>query len=153
MELKRMTETTEEMALQDYDGKMVVVHITEDDGELTEMVGKVEAASDAGIAFKEKGKRAVILLERKDIYEIAVAPEDAELSVKRLVQKRQKPITEKNAKAHLFHYHNFERADADAYSPEGAFTLHESIDHKNLGHKHVAESKGGTEDENSDSDD
>lgn len=122
-----------------YDGKQVILHLVQEDGSAKEMEGKVEAASEAGMAFKEKGKRDVELIMPSDIEEIAFAPEKP----KRITQKKLKPVTVTNVRQHLVDRHGMSRSEANSITDEEALELHDQVDHKDLGHKHVSD-----EDEN-----
>jgi hypothetical protein len=130
--------------LEDFDGKQVILTLIEEDGSAREVEGKVEAASAAGVAFKEKGKRDVELVEPKSIEEIALAP----VKPKTLAQKKLKEVTESSARQHLLDRHGYERSVVNGMSDEQAFAEHEDIDHADLGHKHVAADDDDSEDEN-----
>lgn len=130
--------------LEDFDGKQVILTLIEDDGSAREVEGKVEAASAAGVAFKEKGKRDVELVEPKSIEEIALAP----IKPKTLAQKKLKPVAEQNSRQHLLDRHGYDRSVVNGMSDEQAFAEHEDIDHSDLGHKHVEPSED--DDENGD---
>jgi len=119
--------------LEDFDGKQVILTLIEEDGSAREVEGKIEAASAAGVAFKEKGKRDVELIEPKSIEEIAPAP----VKPKTLAQKKLKPVAEQNARQHLLDRHGYDRSVINGMTDEQAFAEHEDIDHADLGHKHV----------------
>ena len=132
--------------LEDFDGKQVILTLIEDDGSAREVEGKVEAASAAGVAFKEKGKRDVELVEPKSIEEIALAP----VKPKNLAQKKLKPVAEQNARQHLLDRHGYDRSVVNGMTDEQAFAEHEDIDHADLGHKHVEPSEDDEADETGD---
>lgn len=120
--------------LEEFDGKQVLLHVIAD-GELVEREGKVEAASEQGMAFKEKGKRDVELIEPDQIEEIALAP----TKPKTLSQKKLKEVELTTARQHLLDRHGYERSVVNKMTDEQAFADHNDIDHKDLGHKHESE--------------
>jgi hypothetical protein len=121
--------------LEEFDGKQVLIHVIQADGSVKEFEGKVEAASAAGVAFKEKGKRDVDLIEPDTIEEIAVAP----TKPKNLPQKKLKDATVANARQHLLDRHGYDRSVVNGMTDEQAFDEHDDIDHEDLGHRHVAD--------------
>lgn len=130
--------------LAEFDGKQVILHRIQEDGSAEELEGKIEAASPAGIAFKEKGRRDVDLVMPDEIDNIELAPEKP----KTIVQKKLKPVTINNVRQHLVDRHGFARSQANGLSDDDAYEIHEAIDHSDLGHKHVAEEEeeeSGTE--------
>ena len=130
--------------LDQYDGKRVILTTAAEGEDAIERTGKVEAASIAGLAFKEQGKRDVELVEPAHIIEIALAPEKP----KKVTQKKLKEVTESNARTHLSDRHGWSRSELNEMSDEAAFKLHDELDHDDLGHKHVSEDDD--EDENED---
>jgi hypothetical protein len=120
--------------LEEFDGKQVLLHVVVD-GELVEREGKVEAASEQGMAFKEKGKRDVELIEPDQIEEIALAP----TKPKTLSQKKLKEVELTTARQHLLDRHGYERSVVNKMTDEQAFADHNDIDHKDLGHRHESE--------------
>jgi hypothetical protein len=121
--------------LSEYSGKQVVLHVVNDEGGLDELEGKVESASEVGMAFKEKGKRDLRLIEPSQIEEIEVAPE----APKKAAQKKLQQVTEKSARQHLLDRHGYLRSWANEVSDEEALAEHESIDHRDLGHRHLTD--------------
>lgn len=121
--------------LQNYSGKQVILTLVLDGGDATEHEGKVEAASEFGMAFKEKGKRESILVEPSQIEEISVAPSKP----KTLSQKKLKEVTENTVRQHLLDRHGYERSVVNEMSDEQAAAEHEDIDHSDLGHRHEAD--------------
>ena len=119
--------------LEQFSGKQVILHLIDEDGSVKELTGKVEDASEVGMAFKEKGKRDVDLVLPNQIEEIALAPEKP----KTLAQKKLKPVTETAARQHLLDRHGYERSVVNGMSDDSAFAEHEDIDHSDLGHRHV----------------
>jgi hypothetical protein len=120
--------------LQQLLNKRVTLHTLNDDGSATEREGKVEAASAAGIAFKEKGKSSVDLYEIHQIYEIDALPE----APKKIRQKKLKPIEEGQVRQHLVDRHGMPVSKANELTEAQATELHDRIDHKDLGHRHEA---------------
>lgn len=118
--------------LEGLSGKNVILHQIADDGSVVELEGKVEAASEMGVAFKEKGKRDVVLVEVSQIEEISAAP----TKPKTLAQKKLKLIGEGQARQHLLDRHGYERSTVNGLTDEQAFQIHEDIDHADLGHRH-----------------
>lgn len=132
--------------LEKYDGKQVLLTVIQEDGSAKEFEGKIEAASAAGVAFKEKGKRDVELVEPNKIEEIALAP----IKPKSLPQKKLKPVTETTVRQHLLDRHGYDRSVVNGMTDEQASKEHEDIDHDDLGHKHVE--PDDDEDENGEED-
>jgi hypothetical protein len=120
--------------LEQFSGKQVLLTLITDDG-AKEFEGKVEAASEYGMAFKEKGKRDSDLVEPKQIEEIALAP----IKPKKLAQKKLKEVTETAARQHLLDRHGYERSVVNEMTDEQGFSEHADIDHDDLGHKHVTD--------------
>lgn len=121
--------------LPEFVGKNVILHKIEDDGSVTELEGKIEAGSEVGIAFREKGKRDVGLVEPNQIEEItAVAAKP-----KTLPQKKLKVIAEGAVRQHLLDRHGYARSQVNPMTEAEAIELHDGIDHSDLGHRHVAE--------------
>jgi hypothetical protein len=125
--------TVNPATLEEYDGKQVILTLIQGDGSAAEYEGKIEAASAAGVAFKEKGKRDVELVEPSQIEEISLAP----VKPKSLPQKKLKPVTESTARQHLLDRHGWNRSDVNGMTDEQAFADHEDTDHDDLGHRHV----------------
>lgn len=119
--------------LESFDGKDVVLHRIKEDGSVEELTGKIDGASEFGVAFKEKGKRDVVLVEPKDIEEIDVAA----VKPKSLPQKKLKPIDNKAVRQHLLDRHGYGRKHVNAMSDEDAVAEHDSVDHTDLGHRHM----------------
>jgi len=120
--------------IEEFSGKQVILHLVEEDG-LREVEGKVEAASAAGVAFKEKGQRDLKLVLPDAIEEIQLAP----TKPKKAVQKKLKPIEEQHARQHLADRHGYTLEAVNGMSDANAFAEHESIDHTGLGHRHEAD--------------
>lgn len=122
--------------LQQFLNKRVVLHTNdpEDSSKTIEREGKVEAASIAGIAFKEKGKSSVDLYEIHQIFEIDTLPEPP----KKIRQKKLKPVEEGQVRQHLVDRHGMPVSKANELNEAQATELHDRIDHKDLGHRHEA---------------
>lgn len=127
--------------LESFTGKSVTLVLKQEDGSAKEFEGKVEAASEYGMAFKEKGKRDSDLVEPDQIEEITLAP----VKPKTLAQKKLKEVSETTARQHLLDRHGYERSVVNKMSDEQAFSEHEDIDHSDLGHKHVSDDDEGDE--------
>jgi len=121
--------------LVNFEGKQVVLHLIEEDGSVTEKNGKVEGASEFGIAFKEKGRREVDLVEPNQIEEIELAPEKP----RTLSQKKLKPVADSNVRQHLLDRHGYSRSAVNKMSDEQGAAEHNGIDHSDLGHRHLTE--------------
>lgn len=119
--------------LAQYDGKDVVLHLIQEDGSVAEFEGKVQGASEFGMAFKEKGKRDSVLVEPKEIEEIAVAA----TKPKNLSQKKLKPIAAGSIRQHLLDRHGFSRSLVNKMDDDAAVKAHDGIDHADLGHRHL----------------
>ena len=135
-----MTVATQDLA--SYEGKSIILTVANDDGSAREVTGKVEAASEAGMAFREKGKRDVELVMPNEIVEIALAPEKP----KKINQKKLKPISDERMRQHLADRHGFTLEEVNGMTDSEAVELHDNIDHSNLGHRH--EGPDEDEDEN-----
>lgn len=114
--------------------KRVVLHVKQDDGTLAEKEGKIEAASEAGLAFKEKGSSKLDLYLPEQIEEIQAAPEKP----KSITQKKVKIIEVGQARQHLADRHGVPLSWLKANDEQTAFEYHESLDHADLGHRHEA---------------
>lgn len=135
--------------LADYDGKQVILHvINSETNQLDELEGKVESASEVGMAFKEKGKRDLRLIEPSQIEEIEVAPE----APKKVAQKKLQQVTERSARQHLLDRHGYLRSWANEVSDEEAFAEHASVDHSDLGHRHLTDEEQAKKADKSESD-
>lgn len=132
--------------LEQFTGKQVILHHIQENGDIAEREGKVDGASEAGMAFKEKGKRDVELVLPSEIEEITLAP----VKPKNLSQKKLKLVTESTARQHLLDRHGFARSEVNAMTEEEGFAAHDQIDHDDLGHRHVAADESKDE-ESSDS--
>src|SRR3954447_9273057 len=104
--------TADPSTLESFDGKQVILTLVKSDGSASEVEGKVEAASSAGVAFKEKGKRDVDLIEPDSIEEIALAP----VKPKNLPQKELREVTESSARQHLMDRHGYDRSVVNSMS-------------------------------------
>lgn len=135
--------TVNPQSLEEFSGKQVILHLRQEDGSVKELEGKVEDASEVGMAFKEKGKRDVDLVLPDQIEEIALAPSKP----KTLAQKKLKLVTESNARQHLLDRHGYDRSVVNGMDDGKAFSEHEDIDHSDLGHKHAAEDEDESTDE------
>lgn len=131
-----MTTTVVEQ-LVELTGKDVTLTLTE--GNTLE--GKVEAASEAGIAFKEKGKGKLDLYTPDQITGVEAAPEKP----KPVTQKKLKPIALGQARQHLLDRHGVTLAWAKDADEQAAFEYHQGLDHSDLGHKHEEKEAAGSE--------
>lgn len=118
--------------------KLVILHLVQEDNSLKEVEGKIEAASSAGVAFKEKGSSDLTLLTVAQIEELAYAPEKP----KPVSQKKLKPIEAGSFRQHLADRHGISRKWCTEASDEQAKEYHDQIDHSDLGHKHAADEAG-----------
>lgn len=132
--------------LEEFDGKQVILTLKQEDGSASEQEGKIEAASEAGVAFKEKGKRDVDLIMPDQIEEISLAPSKP----KKLVQKKLKPVMLGTVRQHLVDRHGYDLSVVNEMDDEKALKEHEDIDHKDLGHKHEADDEDESEEESAD---
>lgn len=126
--------TVDPKTLEKFAGKQVLLTLRTADG-ADEKEGKVEDASEVGMAFKEKGKRDVELVMPDEIEEIALAPSKP----KTLAQKKLKEPNENTVRQHLLDRHGYERSVVNKMSDEKAWSEHEDIDHTDLGHRHITE--------------
>jgi len=122
-------------SLQPLVDKEAVLHIIQDDGSTVETPGVIMAATPAGVPFKPKGKANVELLTIERIYEASAAPNKP----KSISQKKLKPITSGGMRSHLADRHGVSLAWCRENTEEAAMSFHDSMDHDDIGHKHVAE--------------
>lgn len=115
--------------------KEATVHLIQEDGSTLQVTGTILAATAAGVPFKEKGKAAVQLLMPTDFYEAVAAPEKP----KPIVQSKQKPVPDGQMRRHLAMYHGVSLSWCRENTEEAATEFHNTLDHADLGHKHVAE--------------
>ena len=125
--------------LEKFSGKNVILTVKAEDGTAKEIPGKVEGASVVGLAFKEKGKRDVALVEPKDIEDLVEVPAES----KKVTQKKLKPVDVEKVRQHLADRHGYNRKDLNAMSDADAAEFHDKLDHTDLGHKHVVEEESG----------
>jgi len=126
-----MTVSLEE--LTPHVGENVVLSITPaDGGEATDIEGKLEVASDAGVGFKPKRKRDIELLELSQIVGVKAAPAASGA----LKQKKLSPVTVATVRGHLIDRHGAPLSQVNGMSNEDALELHGKIDHSDLGHNH-----------------
>mgnify|MGYP000969785004 CR=1 FL=1 len=119
--------------IEKFVGKDAIIHLVQEDGTLKELTVKVEAATVAGVAYKEKGKTGLELTSPDQIEEISAAP----VKPKAVVQKKVKPIELGGARQHLVDRHGVELSWAKEADEQAAFDYHAGLDHSNLGHVHV----------------
>nr|DAK84438.1 MAG TPA: hypothetical protein [Caudoviricetes sp.] len=125
-----MTATIEDIDLTDYNEKRVEITTTEND---EPTIGTVASAMPQAIAFKEKGKSSLVLINKEDIASIRIAPEaEAEMKARRL-----NIVELGTVKRHLVDRHGYALADINAMAPEQALEFHDSIDHSPLSHFHA----------------
>lgn len=137
---------TESLDLKEYEGKSVLLKVRDDDGEEVQLEGKVEAASQVGIAFKEKGKSGLDMFEANVILDVEALPEKPKL----LKQKVLKPVPVESVRAHLADRHGINLNWLNSVTNEDAAKYHDSIDHSTgeagpLGHKHEAQDEQSDE--------
>jgi hypothetical protein len=127
-----MTETAT-LELTDYADKRVTITFRPDGStESTTKEGQVQAASAAGLLFKERGKADFHIIEPDWIDSIEVTPEkEPKVTVKKL-----QPVTEGRVRQHLADRHGYLVEDLNAMTEASAAELHEQIDHNGLGHLH-----------------
>lgn len=123
--------------LADFTKKKVILVAKGTDGQAHEFEGTVSGASPAGLAFKQKGKRDVSLVEPDDIEDIRLVPDRP----KKMVQKKIDLIKEGNVRQHLVDRHGYTLEEGNELTEEQAIAVHDTIDHKGLGHRHVAKKK------------
>lgn len=127
--------------LATFSGKQVILHLIQDDGSVAELEGKVEDASEVGMAFKEKGKRDVDLVLPDQIEEITAAPEKP----KKIVQKKLKAVTVTTVRQHLADRHGWTIGEVNEMSDDEALGVHDDLDHSDLGHKHESDEDDNNE--------
>lgn len=130
-----MTVTLEE--LQPFLNKESVFHLKQTDGSLREVIGTIKAATVAGVAYKEKSKPNLELVQADDIEEIDYAP----TKPKSVTQKKLKPVEFGYARQHLVDRHGVALSWAKDASEKDAFEYHKTLEHADLGHNHEAVDK------------
>lgn len=120
--------------LVDFTKKQVILVTKGEDGNAHEFEGTVSGASPAGLAFKQKGKRDVSLVEPDDIEDIRLAP----VKPKKMVQKKVDVIKEGNVRQHLVDRHGSTLEEGNELTEDQAVAMHDSTEHKGLGHRHEA---------------
>jgi hypothetical protein len=121
-------------SLSEFNKQQVILVAKGEDDQAHEYEGLVTGGSAAGLAFKPKGKREVVLVEPGDIEDIRLAPAKA----KKMVQKKVKEIAEGNMRQHLVDRHGLTLQQGNDLTEEDAVKLHDKYgDHKGLGHRHV----------------
>lgn len=142
-----MTQATLDLT-QYADKRVTLIFRPEGGDDVVTKEGRVDAASAAGLLFKEKGKADMHIIEPSWIENIVVAPtKEPKVAVKKL-----QPIPVGRVRQHLADRHGYLPADLNEMTEQAAFDLHESIDHAPLAHKHeVAQAQadaieGGDED-------
>lgn len=125
-----MTTTIEDIDLTDYAEKRVELTTVESD---EPVIGTVASAMPQAIAFKEKGKSNLTLINKDQIASIHIAPEaEAEMKARRL-----NIVNLDNVKRHLVDRHGYALADINKMTPEQALNFHDTIDHSPLSHYHA----------------
>lgn len=130
----------EQVAEVDYkslEKKTVMFTVRNSDGGETVVEGIVEAASFAGIAFRQKGKSQVQLLEISDVISHEIMPEKPKV----LKQKVMKPVLTERVRQHLADTHGLNLNWLNSVTNEAAEEYHNSLDHVTgeagpLGHRH-----------------
>jgi hypothetical protein len=119
--------------LQPLIDKDAIVHIIQPDGSIQEVEGRIKAATIAGVPFKPKGKSGVGLLTVDQIEEASLAP----VKPKSVLQKKLKPIADGQMRQHLADRHGISLKWCREATEEQAVEYHNTLDHADLGHKHV----------------
>lgn len=126
-----MTVTAAE--LETFTGKNVKLVINREGQENVELEGKIELASEVGVAFKPRRKRDVDFIEPAHIVSIEEIAEPAS----DLKQKTLPPVDAAKVRAHLIDRHGAPLSQVNGMTDEQALTLHGKIPHDDLGHKHL----------------
>ena len=126
--------------LQQYIKKEAVLHIVQEDGSLKEITGTIQAATVAGVVYKEKGRSNIELTEVSKIEEITAAP----VKPRPVQQKKLKPIEFGQARQHLLDRHGVTLSWGKEADEQAAFDYHKTLDHSDLGHVHVEPEAEGT---------
>jgi hypothetical protein len=114
------------------DKKVTVTFRADGSGEPTTKEGLVQAASAAGILFKEKGKADIHIIEPGWIDSIDMAPEKEP----KVTTKKLQPVPEGRVRQHLADRHGYLVDDLNKMTEAQATELHDGIDHNGLGHIH-----------------
>lgn len=121
--------------LQPYVDKEAIIHLKQEDGQLTEITATIKVATVAGVGYKEKGKSGIELLANADpIEEIDYAP----VKQKSVSQKKLQPIEFGQARQHLVDRHGVTLSWAKDADEKAALEYHNGLDHSDLGHRHEA---------------
>jgi hypothetical protein len=130
-------EQATEVNYKDLEGKTVVFTVKNADETETVVEGIVEAASLAGIAFRQKGKSQLQLLEVGDVIRHEIVPEKPKV----LKQRVLKPVELTKVRQHLADAHGINLNWLNSVSNEDAAEYHNSLNHNDpetgpLGHRH-----------------
>jgi len=139
-------EQATEVDYKDLERKTVVFTVKNADETETVVEGIVEAASPAGIAFRQKGKSQLQLLEVGDIVRHEVVPEKPKV----LKQKVLKLVEVTKVRQHLADAHGINLNWLNSVSNEDAAEYHDSLAHVDgengpLGHRHEEPKAEGEE--------
>ena len=127
--------------LQKHIKKESILHILQEDGSLKEITATIQAATVAGVVFKEKGRSTIELTEADKIEEITAAP----VKPRPVQQKKLKPIEFGQARQHLIDRHGVQLSWAKDADEQAALDYHAGLDHTDLGHVHVSDNETKTE--------
>lgn len=132
------------MKLTQYQDKKVIVtrNLKEanKDGHLSEEIeGTVLSANDeVGLLIKPVGKVMAELVTPAEIEgEVRLAP----TVLRTFKQKALKPVTLDSVRQHLIDKHGFSLTLINSANEKRAMTIHNDIDHSDLGHSHEAKTE------------
>lgn len=127
-----MTQATLDLG-QYADQRVTITFRPEGTEEAVTKEGRVDAASAAGLLFKEKGKSDLHIIEPSWIDSI----DPAAAKEPKVLVKKLKPIPLGRVRQHLADRHGYRPTDLNSLNEHQAFELHEQIDHSELAHVHV----------------
>lgn len=107
-----------------YANKTVILTVKEGDSTVKKE-GRIEAASDIGVAFKPKGTTQIGMIEGSTITNVEVLPEKPKV----IKPKALAPCTLENVRQHLVDRHGLNLEWINKTTPEAAMEYHNDIDH------------------------
>lgn len=113
-------------------GAVVVAEYASPSGEMVKSDGKLVRAAAHGVVFEANGKTSIIPITSI----ISIVPFT---TPRKVVRRKVQFLLSRRARQHLLDRHGFFWDLIKFTTEETAFTMHQNIDHKNLGHQHRAQ--------------
>lgn len=115
--------------------KITVVYTIEGENEALEVEGTLMAAAEMGIMLRQRGHQQGEFVHSHQIESIV----PLSTANKKITQKLLKPILLDDARAHLADRHGYTLSQVNEMTGTEALSLHDNLDHSDLGHKHSEE--------------